>query len=172
MTAGVVTRDATPNDVEVIRNVTLAAYEQYAASLPPPFWDAYRGNILATLAKPESAAQIVAEREGAVLGTVLLYPANAAIFRRGEGPPPMRWPEVRLLAVAPAARGHGVGDALMQECVARARRAGADRLALHTTPMMAAAVRLYTRMGFARAPELDFSPAPGFTVHGYTLGLG
>jgi hypothetical protein len=38
--------------------------------------------------------------------------------------------------------------------------------------MMAAAVRLYTRMGFARSPELDFSPVPGFDVHGYTLALG
>ena len=165
-------RDAAPGDTGAIREVTLAAYEQYAAHLPPPFWAAYRDNIVATLADPGSAAQIVAERAGALVGAVLLYPGDAAIYAAGSGPPPSRWPEVRLLAVAPSARGLGVGEALMRECVARARRAGAERLALHTTPMMAAALRLYTRMGFARAPELDFSPAPGFDVHGYTLVLG
>jgi len=165
-------RDAAPGEADAIREVTLAAYEQYAAHLPPPFWEAYRDNIVRTVAKPGAAAQMVAQRGGAVVGAVLLYPADAAIFAAGKGPPPMRWPEVRLLAVPPSARGLGVGEALMRACVARARRAGADRLALHTTPMMAAAVRLYTRMGFARAPELDFSPVPGFEVHGYTLALG
>jgi hypothetical protein len=37
--------------------------------------------------------------------------------------------------------------------------------------LMQAAIRLYEDMGFARAPELDFSPAPGFTVKGYRLDL-
>ena len=41
----------------------------------------------------------------------------------------------------------------------------------HTTDMMAVAMRLYERMGFARAPELDFTPAPGFLVKGYRLPL-
>jgi GNAT superfamily N-acetyltransferase len=100
----------------------------------------------------------------------MLYPAHAAIFT-GEGPAPLRWPEVRLLAVSPTARARGIGEALMRECVGRARRAGADRLALHTTAMMQGALRLYSRMGFVRAPELDFSPAPDFRVHGYSLDL-
>lgn len=165
-----VIREATTADRDAIRAVTLAAYGQYEASLSPPFWDAYRANILSTLARPAPAEQLVAEAAGTVVGTVLLYPARVAVYAR-EGPPPSAWPEVRLLAVSPAARGRGVGEALMRECVARARRAGAARLSLHTTPMMEAALRLYTRMGFARAPELDFSPAPGFAVHGYALDL-
>ena len=37
--------------------------------------------------------------------------------------------------------------------------------------MMRAAVRLYERLGFARDPALDFSPAPGVTVKGYRLPL-
>jgi hypothetical protein len=36
---------------------------------------------------------------------------------------------------------------------------------------MQVAMRLYERMGFARAPDLDFSPAPGITVKGYRLPL-
>jgi hypothetical protein len=37
--------------------------------------------------------------------------------------------------------------------------------------MMRAAMRLYERLGFVAAPELDFHPAPGLTVKGYRLSL-
>jgi hypothetical protein len=33
------------------------------------------------------------------------------------------------------------------------------------------AMGLYERMGFARAVELDFTPAPGVVVKGYRLAL-
>jgi ribosomal protein S18 acetylase RimI-like enzyme len=83
----------------------------------------------------------------------------------------MPWPEVRLLAVAPLVRGRGVGAALMQECARRVRKTGGRTLSLHTTDMMHAALRMYERMGFVRARELDFHPAPGVTVKGYRLDL-
>jgi hypothetical protein len=37
---------------------------------------------------------------------------------------------------------------------------------------MEAAMRLYARMGFVRAAELDFNPAPGLTIKGFRLALG
>jgi GNAT superfamily N-acetyltransferase len=163
-------RDATPSDRAAIEAVTLAAYEQYAAVLSASFWAAYRDNIRQTLANIGPAAQIVAEDDGELVGVVLLYPAGAVL---AAGGPPLSpaCPEVRLLAVAPAARGRGVARRLMEECMRRARAAGAPALTLHTTDMMSVAMSLYERMGFARAPELDFSPAPGLTVKGYRLPL-
>ena len=74
-------RDARPDDRAAIEAVTLAAYEQYAAVLPPPLWVAYRQNILATLAKGPPVAQIVADAAGLVVGSVLLYPAGAVMAR-------------------------------------------------------------------------------------------
>jgi GNAT superfamily N-acetyltransferase len=161
-------REARPGDRDAIVDVTLAAYQEYATQMS--IWAPYRQNILATLANPRPATQLVAERDGTIVGTVLLYPASpaGAAAAPGQG----RWPEVRLLAVAPSARGQGVAHALMQECVRRAREAKADALTLHTMSAMRAALRLYTRMGFQPAPELDFQPAPGFTVNGYRLTLG
>ena len=161
-------RDARPDDQAAIRSVTLAAYAEYAAPLGA-LWNGYRANILATLADPGPAEQIVAVDEGTVVATVLLYPASPARPGVGVERP---WPEVRLLAVGPAGRGQGVGAALMQECARRARAAGATALTLHTTAMMAAALRLYERLGFVRAPELDLRVAPSLTVHGYRLELG
>jgi GNAT superfamily N-acetyltransferase len=163
-------RDARPGDRSAIEAVTLAAYQQYAA-LMPALWESYRQNILVTLAAAPPDTQIVAEEEGRIVGSVLLYPGGTVINRPGGGSTTLSSPEVRLLAVAPGVRGKGVGAALMQECVTRARASGTASLTLHTTDIMQAAMRLYERMGFVRAPEIDFEPAPGVVVKGYRLDL-
>ncbi len=162
-------RDARDDEREAIRDVTLAAYEEYAAVMPQPFWEEYRRQLLVTLDKEGPVERIVAERGGTVVGSVLLYPPLANAYTGiGVG---VGWPEVRLLAVAPEARGQGVGAALMDECERRARRAGATVLGLHTMDMMQAALRLYGRRGFIRTPELDFHPAKGVLVKGYRRSL-
>ena len=113
------------------------------------------------------AAQIVAEDEGALLGAVLLFPAGAVMANPGDARHARVAGGAAPRAVAPAARGKGVARRLMDECIQRARAAGAPALTLHTADMMAVAMRLYERMGFARAPELDFRPAPGIPAKGY-----
>jgi len=163
-------RDARPSDQDSIREVTLAAYHEYAAELPD-FWKAYRLNILTTLADTGLAQQIVAEQDGAVVGAVLLYPFGFAGSPADGTVAMTATPEVRLLAVAPEGRGRGLGEALMRECVQRARASGAAALTLHTTDLMRVAIRLYDRMGFVRSPELDFGLAPGLSVKGYRMHL-
>jgi ribosomal protein S18 acetylase RimI-like enzyme len=144
-------RDARDDEREAIRDVTLAAYEEYAAVMPGPFWEEYRRQLLVTLDKEGSVERIVAERKGTIIGSVLLYPPLAKAYAGTIAS--AGWPEVRLLAVAPGARGQGVGNALMDECERRARRAGATVLGLHTMDMMQAAIRMYERRGFERPPN-------------------
>jgi GNAT superfamily N-acetyltransferase len=158
-------------DAGGIEEVTLAAYQQYAAVMPPALWNGYRQNIVSTLAAAPPGAQIVAEEDGRIVGSVLIYPTGTEIVRPGGGPITLACPEVRLLAVAPSARGQGIGALLMDECVRRARESGTTALMLHTTDMMQTAMRLYERLGFQRVPELDFEPAPGVIVKGYRLAL-
>jgi GNAT superfamily N-acetyltransferase len=168
-----VIRGARPADRSAIEAVTLAAYEQYAAILPPRLWLEYRRNIEETLAGAALDITIVAEAEGgALVGSVLIHPAGArmAVPGRGEADR-LAYPEVRLLAVAPAARGRGVGRRLMDECIRRARLSGAKALTLHTTDMMTVALQLYERMGFVRATDLDVEVVPGVLVKGYRLDL-
>ncbi len=162
-------RDARDDERHAIRDVTLAAYAEYAALMPKPFWEGYRRQLLVTLDAEGPVERIVAERAGTLVGSVLLYPPLANAYSGvsvGVG-----WPEVRLMAVAPSARGQGVGTALLRECERRARRTGATTLGLHTMDVMRAALRLYEREGFIRAPELDFHPAEGMLVKGYRLSL-
>jgi ribosomal protein S18 acetylase RimI-like enzyme len=157
-------REARAQDRDAIREVTLAAYAEYAAVLPQA-WEDYRANIVTTLARPRPARQLVAEQAGALVGAVMLYPPSASPGRAGAKAPP----EVRLLAVAPSARGQGIGEALMRACIERARADGHAALTLHTTAVMRAALRLYGRLGFERAPELDVEVAPGLIVTGHRL---
>jgi GNAT superfamily N-acetyltransferase len=163
-------RAAHASDRAAIQDVTLSAYQEYAA-LMPAHWEDYRQGILATLAEVKPAEQIVAEQDGTVVGTVLLYPAGTVLTTPDGASVSLTRPEVRLLAVAPAARGQGIGAALIRECIQYARQSGATALTLHTTDIMQVAMGMYERMGFVRAPELDFHPGPGITVKGYRLDL-
>jgi ribosomal protein S18 acetylase RimI-like enzyme len=95
---------------------------------------------------------LVAESVGAVVGAVILcLPGDAGrqIGTEDEA-------EFRLLAVSPAARGSGAGEALVREVIERARAAGFAAVVLSTQTGMAAAQRLYARLGFERNPERDW----------------
>jgi predicted N-acetyltransferase YhbS len=160
-------RDAHDSERDAIRNVILSAFQEYAEVMPA-HWEEYRQGILSRLADVKPAEQIVAEQNNAIVGAVLLFPTGTVFDRP---PVTLSWPEARLLAVAPAARGQGIGAALMRECMRRARKSGAAALTLHTSDVMHVAARMYERMGFVRAPELDFHPAKDLTVKGYRLNL-
>ena len=164
-------REALEGDREAAREVTLAAYEEYAQIIPPFFWEGYRTNIVKALTEKGHMQHIVAEYAGKIVGSVLLYPPEANAYGRAVDEN-ATIPEMRLLAVEPAMRGRGIGNVLTRECVQRAQRAGAPALGLHTLDMMQTAMQMYERMGFVRVPELDFYPAENAVIKGYRLYLG
>jgi GNAT superfamily N-acetyltransferase len=162
-------RDADASEQDSIRDLTVSAYEEYATVMPPSFWTMYRQRLLETLNDDNrSVERIVAVQDGAIRGSVLLYPATANAYSGISIS--LQEPEVRFLAVHPSMRGQGLGKALMDECVQRALRSGANALGLHTMELMRAAVHMYERMGFVRVPEHDFSVS-GVLVMGYSRSL-
>lgn len=54
----------------------------------------------------------------------------------------------RLLAVAPSARGTGIGQALVEHAFDLARERGAARVTMNSGPQMLAAHALYRKLGF------------------------
>ncbi|MQA83974.1 MAG: GNAT family N-acetyltransferase [Streptosporangiales bacterium] len=118
-------------------------------------------------ARARHAELLVAADGERVLGTVTYCPGGtryAELAVSGEA-------DFRMLAVAPRARGRGVGEALVRDCVDRAVRTACPVLRLSTLPTMRAAHRLYERLGFRRTPERDWSPVPSITLLAYALDL-
>lgn len=164
-----VIRDARRDERAAERGLTLRAYAEYARVMDPAAWAGLEAAVRRALDQDAAAERIVAEHEGRLVGSVMLYPPRAEAYGGAAGAAP--WPELRLLAVVPEARGLGVGRALVDECVRRARAGGAAELGLHSSRSMRAALRMYERMGFVRAPEYDFQPEGAERVWGYRLPL-
>ena len=162
-------REARPDERGIVRAITLAAYAEYAHVMAPSAWAGLDAAVRAALDSDAPAERLVAEHDGRVVGSVMLFaPAADAYAGLTAGAP---WPELRLLAVAPEARGLGVGATLLEECVRRARHAGATVLGLHSSRSMGTAIGMYLRRGFVRDPAHDFVPEGGELVEAYRLPL-
>jgi GNAT superfamily N-acetyltransferase len=156
-------RRARDDELDVVASVAVDAYAEYANHMSPDAWSAFAQTIANVRGRMHDAEVLVAERDGRVVGTVTL-------FTDWRGAQPDSY-GVRLLAVPPTERGSGVGRALMEHCIDRARRDGKDRVLLTTTQEMDSARDLYERLGFVREPALDHEAAPGVRLEGYALKL-
>src|SRR5690349_7503977 len=162
-----VIRDARADERSAIRELTLRAYGEYATVMDSVTWAGLEGAIHAALDSDAPAERIVADDHGTLIGSVMLYPPAAKAY--GDMLAELSWPEVRLVSVAPEARGRGVARALMEECMRRAKNAGAKAIGLHTSRSMQAAMQMYERMGFVRVPEHDHQPPGAELVEAYRL---
>ena len=165
-----IVRDARPAELAEIGALRVAAYEAGGFLSDASHY----GETLRTLGHDGIGQILVAvgnEGEGnrthRLLGTVMLqlWPHAEHVVR---GPDEA---EFRALAVAPEARGRGVGRALLRAVIDRSRACGVQRPLLSTQATMLAAQHLYMEAGFRRLPERDWDPVPGFTLLAYGLDL-
>lgn len=110
--------------------------------LPPCYREA-----LARIAADPDNMLMVAELEGAVIGafhlTMIQYVANLG-GRVGQ---------IENVIVDPAARGRGVGEAMMRWALDEARRRGCFRVQLTSNKVRRRAHRFYERLGFDATHE-------------------
>jgi ribosomal protein S18 acetylase RimI-like enzyme len=158
-------RRAEPREYDLVGDLTLRAY--VADGLSSVESD-YVELLQDAASRAEKAELWVAvDEDDRVLGSVTLSPPGSPyreISREGEG-------EFRMLAVAPHARGRGIGEALVRFCIERSRHVGDERMVLCTQKENATAIRLYVRLGFVRLPERDWSPVQGVDLVAFTLDL-
>lgn len=100
---------------------------------------------------------LVADREGALVGVVVLLPGTSHWARIAIS----QELEISRLAVARPARRSGVARTLVAACHRRARERDAPAIALWTRPAQRAAHRLYESLGYEREPERDLADAYG-----------
>jgi ribosomal protein S18 acetylase RimI-like enzyme len=111
---------------------------------------------------------VAVDEHGTLLGTVTWCPPDSP-YRELAGPDES---EFRALAVAPAGRGRGIGEALVRHCIDLAEASGSVAIVISTAVWMASAHRLYRRLGFVRAPERDWTPRPDVQLLALVLPLG
>ncbi|WP_019815210.1 GNAT family N-acetyltransferase, partial [Saccharomonospora saliphila] len=68
-------------------------------------------------------------------------------------------------------RRRGVGEALTRAAVDRAAELGAARVVLSSLHAMTSAHRLYTRLGFHRAPDRDWTTSSGVPLLAFAYTL-
>jgi len=166
--SGIVVREARPGEFEAAGRLVAAAYVQ--AGVLDAEDGGYLDEIRDAARRAAHCVVLVAAEEGSgeILGSVTFVPAAGNPYAEleidGEA-------GFRMLGVAPSAQRRGVGAALVQACIERAREAGRLGLAISTGDDMVPAHRLYEGLGFRRAPDRDFDPVPGVHLIAYTLAL-
>ena len=109
-------------------------------------------------APPDGELLLACSAVGDALGCVALRPLDG-----------MAVCEMKRLYVRPAARGLGVGRALVIAIIRSAQELGYAEMRLDTLPTMAEALGLYQRLGFTEIPAYYHNPVLGTRYLGKPL---
>lgn len=165
-----VVRLAREQEYGAIGDLTVAGYdaEGYLVKPDGSYDQRYADWLHDASARGRDGDLLVAVEGDTLLGTATWCPPGSPYrelaTRDDQG-------EFRTLSVAPEARGRGVGRALVADCLRRGRELGLTEMLLCSLTAMGPAHRLYESFGFARRPELDWSPAEGVHLWAFSLAL-
>lgn len=165
--AGAVTiRLVRPDEYDEAGRVTAEAYAASYGDLPDSYLDSLR-DVAGRLSGGD--VWVAVDEAGVIVGTVWIAPAGrplSPVAEPGET-------DFRQLAVAPAARGRGIGEALTRHVLAVAAERGSHRVIMNSGPQMLGAHALYAKIGFRRLTERERSieVEPGRWVDLLTFGL-
>jgi ribosomal protein S18 acetylase RimI-like enzyme len=153
----VLIREAGARELAAVEALVKGAYREYRELVPAAGWERWMESISQAV-HSGAGLILVAEVGGTIQGVVQFFP-DAGQSRQGH------WPAaaatIRLLAVRPESRGRGLGTLLTQECLRRARELQIPTIYLYTGRFMLAAIHIYEKLGFQRAPEFDPPMEPG-----------
>ena len=135
------------SDVEAVRSLFTAYAEWLGLDLMYQGFAGELAGLPGIYAPPRGELLVARDEHGVAVGCVGLRPLDA------EG-----CCEMKRLYVAPAARGAGLGRALVSAVIAEATRIGYREIMLDSLPKLEQATALYQRMGFRPIPPYYDTP--------------
>jgi len=166
-------RDASIEEFESAGQLMYSVYENLEGFPSPeeqPHYYHMLLNIGALTKKPQTRLLIAISENGQIGGGVVYFGEMAQYGSGGKATLEKNAAGFRLLAVNPKSRGHGLGKKLTQVCIELAKSSNRTSMVIHTTMTMPIAWKMYQKMGFKRAPELDFLQGK-LEVFGFRLML-
>ena len=127
-------------------DLSFQGFEAELASLPGKY------------APPTGELMLACASVGGALGCVAVRPLDGLTIC-----------EMKRLYVRPAARGLGIGAALVGAIITSAEELGYAEMRLDTLPTMPEAFALYERFGFLQIPAYYHNPVPGTVYLGKRL---
>jgi ribosomal protein S18 acetylase RimI-like enzyme len=158
MTQALIIRDARPSEYGSLGRLLASSYSALEGFPGPAEQPQYYEKLtrIGDFASLPGVRLLVAIRSDELIGGVV-YVGDMAVYGSDGVATQVRGAAgMRLLAVDPKHRGVGAGSALARACIDAARAQGRSEMILHTTAAMKVAWRMYERLGFRRARELDF----------------
>jgi ribosomal protein S18 acetylase RimI-like enzyme len=155
-------REAREHEHDEVGRVTADAYRDLVRD------ETYLDRIADVGDRAPRTQILVAVDAGAIVGSLTLELSTRV--NADDDPLEAHRAHIRMLGVAPAAQGRGIGRALMQEAERRAVAAGKTEMTLHTTERMTAAQAMYASLGYDRMAD-EVLP-DGFVLLGYRKELG
>ncbi|MFZ0322891.1 MAG: GNAT family N-acetyltransferase [Actinomycetes bacterium] len=153
-------RAARPDEYAELGELTVTAYRDGGALADGDTGYVEALRDAAKRAEDTELLVAVDDQTQQILGTVTLCRYGtpwSEIAREGEA-------ELRMLAVHPDAWGQGISDLLVAESTSRLGSEGFRQIVLVVLDGNDAALRLYARLGFRRAPERDWEPVAGLLL--------
>lgn len=167
-------RDLAPAEHETLGRLMVSVYaalEGFPKPQEQPRYYEMLANIGRFTERRETRVLVASMPDGALAGGVVYFGDMAEYGSGGTATRLKNASGIRLLAVDPQFRGLGVGRALANACINLAREKGHAEVVLHTTQAMQVAWKMYEKLGFRRAAELDFLQGE-LPVFGFRLRLG
>jgi ribosomal protein S18 acetylase RimI-like enzyme len=127
-------------------DLSFQGFEAELASLPGKY------------APPTGELMLACSPDGQALGCAAVRPLEGSAVC-----------EMKRLYVRPAARGLGIGRALVTAIIEAAQALGYAEMKLDTLPTMPEALALYKRCGFLEIPAYYHNPVPGTVYLGKRL---
>lgn len=147
-------RRAVPNDAPSISSVLHESFAEYEKFYTPAGFAATTPDHGQIRERLREGPVWVAVHLEAIVGTASAVVKDEGLYIRG-------------MAVLPSARGHRIGELLLEEIEGYAAAHNCRRLSLSTTPFLSRAIKLYEHSGFRRSEREgphDLFGTPLFTM--------